>query len=240
MLVTPGIGAVYQQESGHYYWTGGVVLRSKLPKLIEKMAAFRIDRDAPGRAYGKSKGLASTHLVILDSPDDVLPWVLVSTQGRGGLADATAPSLGTVRDTRLGGQHLVWKRYELLHAEKRMTRTRDVLTKDGKVLKGRQESLRQTTWSWRLLPERVRAHEALIVALVKQRDSAGLNVELAALAQMPLFAGVRGQVLKLYAEAKKLASKFSLAPPVTPDLPYMVKLSVYSDPPVTLLALAEI
>lgn len=227
-------------QSGHVFWTSGVVSRSKLERFLEKLEAFRIDRDSPGRAYDKSRKLASVHLVILDSPDDLLPWVLVSTQGRRGLADPAAPAVGTVRDTRLAGQHLTWKHYELLHAEKRLVRIRDIKTKKGEVLKDRQETIRQTTWTWRMTPARMREHEAFIVALAKQRDSVGLAAELAALVMMPLFSGVRGQVLKLYSEAKKLAGKFNLNPsPSMPVLPYMVRLPAYSEPPATLLTLAS-
>lgn len=92
-----------------------------------------------------------------------------------------------------------------------------------------------------MTPARVREHEAFIVALAKQRDSAGLAAELAALAMMPLFSGVRGQVLKLYAEAKKLAGKFKLNPlPSMPELAYMVRLPVYSEPSATLLTLTGV
>lgn len=224
-------------QSGHYYWTADVVLRSKLERFIEKLEVFRINRDAPGRVYDKMKGLASVHLVILDSADGLLPWVLVSSHGRGGLADGNAPLIGQVRDTRLAGQHLVWKHYELLYAEKRMTRFRSVTAKEGEEFFERKETIRQTTWSWRILPAQWKAHEAYIVSLVKQHNTTGLMFEMKVLAMMPQFAGVRGQVLKLYAEAKKLARKFKLNVPKIPELPYMVRLPVYTLPPATLLTI---
>lgn len=222
-------------QTGHFYWTTGVVLRSKLRRFIEKLASFRIERDAPGRAYDKTKHIASTHLILLDSPDDALIWILVSTSGRYGLADDESPQLGTVKDARLAGQHLTLKHYELLHLEKRIVRIRDIQTKQGKILKDRQETVRQTTWTWRMTGARMREHEAFIVALAKQRDSDGLAAELGALAMMPMFSGVRGQVLKLCAEAKKLAGKFKLDPINSPILPMMVKLPIYDMPPKTLL-----
>lgn len=221
-------------QTGHFYWTTGVVLRSKLRRFIEKLASFRIERDAPGRAYDKTKNIASTHLVLLDSPDDALIWVLVSTLGRYGLTDDESPKLETVKDTRLAGQHLTLKHYELLHLEKRIVRIRDIKTKQGKILKNRQETIRQTTWTWRMTGARMREHEAFIVALTKQRDSDKLAAELGALAMMPMFSGMRGQVLKLYAETKKLASKFKLDPINIPRLPMMVKLPIYDTPPKTI------
>ena len=227
-------------QSGHYYWTSGVVLRSKLERFIEKLSCFRIGRDAPGRAYDKSKKLASTHLVLLDAPGESLTWILVSTRGRCGLSDPAAPALGVVKDTRLAGQHLLLKHYELLHMEKRVKRRRLAKFKqarDGRlqdVAEERTEAVTVTTWTWRLTPARVREHEALIVAFAKQRDEAGFAAELQALAMMPLFSGIRGQVLKLYGEAKKLSSKFKLDPPTVPNLPYLVKLPVYATPPTTI------
>ena len=230
-------------QSGHVFWTSGIVQRDKLTRLLAKLACYRLDRYTPGRAYDKSRGLASVHLVILDVPNDLLPWVLVSTKGKGGLTDPTALPVGVVQDTRLAGQHLRWSHYELLHAPKVIKRTRTVKFKqdrDGRrqdVQEERTETVRQTTWSWRMTPSRLREHEAFIVALAKQRDSAGLALELQALAMMPLFSGVRGQVLKLYAEAKKLAGKFKLDPLEPPQLPYMVKLPVYDTPPATIAGL---
>lgn len=217
-------------QTGHFYWTTGVVLRSKLRRFIEKLASFRIERDAPGRAYDKTKNIASTHLVLLDSPDDALIWILVSTLGRYGLADDESPRLGAVKDTRLASQHLTLKHYELLHLEKRIVRIRDIQTKQGKMLKDRQETIRQTTWTWRMTGARMREHEAFIVALAKQRDSNALTTELGALAMMPMFSGVRGQVLKLHAEAKKLTVKFKIESIDYPILPVMMKLPIYGTP----------
>ncbi len=230
-------------QSGHHYWTSGVVLRTKLERFIEKLNSFRIGRDAPGRAYDKSKGLASAHLVLLDAPGEALTWILVSTKGPRGLVDVESPVLGPVRDTRLSGQHLTLKHYELLHAPKKVKRQRVIKFKQDRagqrqdVAEQRTETVTVTTWTWRLTPGRVREHEALIVARVKQRDEAGLAAELQALAMMPLFAGVRGPVLKLYGEAKKLAGKFKLDPLTVPQLPYMVKLPVYDTPPATIAGL---
>lgn len=84
---------------------------------------------------------------------------------------------------------------------------------------------------------KAREHEALIVVLAKQRNIAGLDAELASLSMMPQFSGVRGQVLKLYVEAKKLARKFKLNTPNVPELPYMVRLPIYTSPSATLLTI---
>ncbi len=222
-------------QSGHFYWTSGTVERKKLEKLVAKLSVFRIDRDAPGRAYDKSKKLASVHLVVLDSTDDILPWVLMSTPGKKGLNDASSPEVGKVLDTRLAGQHLQWNNYELLHCEKVMSVTRTVTTKAGEKLPNRKTTLKTTTWTWRMRKERFLAHESLIVQRAKQHDVPALVNEIAALAMMPLFSGVRGQVLKLHSEARKVAAKFKCQTiPELPELPFLTKQPIYSDPPVTL------
>ncbi|AZN36620.1 hypothetical protein [Iodobacter ciconiae] len=209
-------------QSGHYYWISGVVARTKLHRLVAKLNAFRITRDAPGRAYDKAKGLASTHLVVFEQGDDELLWFLVGTAGKGGLIDPEQADIGTIYDSRLAGQHLRFKHYELLHAEKRIKQVRD------------------TTWTWRIAPQRVKEHEAFIVQLIRQRDMDGLNTELTALAAMPQFSGVRGQVLKLFAETKKLGLKFKQGEVAVPTLPYMTRMSIYTEPAKTLSALCEV
>lgn len=82
-----------------------------------------------------------------------------------------------------------------------------------------------------------KAHEALIVERAKRHDVAGLSQEIAALAMMPMFSGVRGQVLKLYAEARKVAGKSGVGELTLPGLPYMTRQAVYDTPPATMMSL---
>lgn len=211
-------------QSGHVFWTDGMIDRQKLRRFLPRLAGFRIDRDAPGRTYDKTKGLASSHLVVLEAAPDLLTWVLVSTAGRNGLDDPDGAQLGSVYDTRLRGQHLRWRQYELLRVEKKI----DVHGKHGK------KTIRDTTWTWHMIAQRYKEHEAFIVDRVRHRDVAGVNNELRALAMMPMFSGVRGQTLKLFSEAKKLAGKFGLAIAPVPELPFMTKLPIYAEPPIIL------
>ena len=215
-------------QSGHVFWTTGEIEPKKLRRFLPKLAGFRIDRDAPGRTYDKTKGVASCHLVMLETSSGLLNWVLVSTPGKSGLADPDSPKLGPVYDTRLRGQHLRWRQYELLHIEKKI----EVHGEHGK------KTVRDTTWTWRMTAQRYKEHEAFIVDRVKHRDVDGVDKELQALAMMPMFSGIRGQTLKLYGEAKKLAGKFGLAIALVPELPFMTKLPVYAEPPITLRDLA--
>lgn len=226
-------------QSGHFFWTSGVVERSKLAKLVQKFAVFRIDRDAPGRIYDKSKKLASVHFVVLDSPTDLLKWVLVSTVGKGGMNDPEALNVGVVKDTRLTNQHLQFGNYELLHIEKNVTVTRNVKTKAGEILKDRRATIRSTTWTWRITRERFLAHQALIVSCAKHKNTRELEIEIAALSMMPMFSGVRSQVLKLHEEARKVCVKFVCTLPVLPRLPILTKQPIYSDPATNLLDLCR-
>ena len=208
-------------QSGHVFWTAGEIEPKKLRRFLPKIAGLRLDRDAPGRVYDKSKGIASCHLVVLETAPGLLNWVLASTPGKSGLADPDSPKLGPVSDTRLRGQHLRWKHYELLHAEKKI----EVHGEHGK------KTVRDTTWTWRMTAQRYKEHEAFIVDRVKHRDVQGVNTELQVLAMMPMFSGIRGQTLKLYGEAKKLAGKFGLAIAPVPELPFMTKQPIYAEPP---------
>lgn len=232
-------------QTGHFYWTSGTVERAKLARLAAKLEeSFRISRDAPGRAYDRRGKRASVHLVVLDADSGVLPWVLVSTAGRGGLADPDTPQVGPVYDTRVRGQYLRWSHYELLHAPKAIKRKKLAKFKradhgrEREVSEERIETVHVTTWTWRIDPQRVREHEALLASLAKHRDAGGLQAAVAALAQMPLFGGVRGQVLKLHAEARKLGAKAGLVLDL-PRLPFMRRLPIYADPPATLYSLAN-
>ena len=141
---------------------------------------------------------------------------MLSTAGKGGLADPASPSLGVVKDSRLRGQHLRFLAYELLEYEKRMPK------------------VKTTTWTWRIEPTRYTEFEAAVVQTIRERDSSAIIAMIERHSAMPLFSGVRGQVLKLNQLAGKLASKFGWGEIELPRLPYMVKLPLYESPPRTL------
>ena len=60
-----------------------------------------------------------------------------------------------------------------------------------------------------------------MVERIKARDLDGLAKAERCLCTMPMFSGVREQVKRLFAERNKLAGKFKLQLPQTPDLPVM-------------------
>ncbi|MCG9115911.1 hypothetical protein LH428_08620 [Laribacter hongkongensis] len=202
--------------AGHYYYLSGQMPAAKLGRFLPKLEQFSIYRDAPGRAYDRRRRRASVHLVLVALYDAQVFWCLLSTAGKGGLADPAAPSLGTVKDSRLRGQHLRFLAYELLEYEKRMPK------------------VKTTTWTWRIEPTRYAEFEAAVVQTVRERDSSAIIAMIERHSAMPLFSGVRGQVLKLNQLAGKLASKFGRGEIELPRLPYMVKLPLYESPPLTL------
>ena len=202
--------------AGHYYHLSGRMPASKLGRFLPKLEQFAIHRDAPGRAYDRRKRSASVHLVVVELDDVEVFWCLLSTAGKGGLADTTAPNLGAVKDSRRRGQHLRFLSYELLEYEKRMPK------------------IRATTWTWRIEPTRYAELEAAVVQTTRERDIAAIVTMVERHSAMPLFSGVRGQILKLNQLAAKLASKFGRGLIELPTLPYMVKLPIYDTPARTL------
>lgn len=202
--------------SGHVYYLSGLIPRKKLSSYLRKLCQFGIYRDAPGRAYDRKQGVASVHLVIVEIDADTAFWCLQSTGGKRGLSDPSAPRLGEVKDTRLRGQHLTFLGYELLHQEKRI------------------EKVSGSTWTWRVTPQRFAELEAAVVQCARERSSIALSELVERQSSMPLFSGVRGQVIKLNALAAKLSVKFKHGELQLPQLPYMTKLPIYADPPTTL------
>jgi hypothetical protein len=206
--------------TGHVYCCGDAIVPDKLPNLVHKHDTLALRADAPARAYRKKTGRASVHLVL--SPDVLKPdtktcdWLMLSTDGREGLATVERPP-AAVRDLRTveGRLTLYNGRVELIHVEK--------LVRNGKQQK------KLTTWTWRLTSQRYRELEAWLVAMAKQRDRDRCEAKLAGLAQMPLFAGIRTQLLALHAETNRMLGKVSMAPLPPLDLPKMRMQKIWSD-----------
>jgi len=207
--------------SGHHYYLSSQMPANKLGRFLPKLEQFGIYRDAPGRAYDRRKRRASVHLVVVELDNREVFWCLLSTAGKGGLADPIAPNLGTVKDTRLRGQHLRFLAYELLEYEKRIPK------------------VKTTTWTWRIEPTRYAELEAAVVQTVRERDRPAIIAMIERHSAMPLFSGVRGQALKLNHLAGKLASKFGRGEIELPTLPYIVKLPLYDSPPRTLAGFVD-
>lgn len=193
---------------GNPWWIGGVVPPEKLERLVLKMAArYPLTRDERGRTYDRSKGLATTHLVVYPTRHGVAWWVLGS-DGKGGLADPESPDHHVAQHAKAGGQHIEFEDYLMLLAHKKDART---LT-DAKTGKEKKVIKDCSTWTWKMT---TKAHNEVCAALEKEVDNLnygddtsaspyGVRGVLAYQRRRPLFSGVRSQVLELHRDAKNL------------------------------------
>lgn len=209
-----------QVSHGHFFWCGDQISPEKLAGFIRKWEHYGLRADAPARAYRKQCRKASVHLCLspecrlADAETGPVGWWMLSTEGKDGLADGK-PVPATVSDCRTAHGHLRYRDYELVQLMKEI--------KSGGKVK------RVTSWTWRLLPERYRAWEALLVERAKQRDISGLRQAIDCLRAMPMFGGTRAQVKKLIAECNKMLGKMGCPPVVVPELPVMLMISLWDE-----------
>ena len=191
---------------GNPYWVGGVVAPAKLPGLAAKMAdRYPILRDERARTYDRSKGLATAHFVAYPTRGDVAWWVLTS-DGRGGLADKKGPDAHVAKHALTASGHIVFEDYVLLYAHKKDART----IIDAKTGKEKQLIKDCSTWTWKMTTAAYSQALASIGQEVKAlnfgRDDGGaldgVRGALAFQRRRPLFSGVRSQVLQLHREAE--------------------------------------
>lgn len=203
--------------SGHYFWTADRIPVGKLAGFIAKWQPdFHLRADSAARAYRRRVGRASVHLCVhpdlLDVKREMMDWWMLSTGGKDGL-QASARVPGAVQDCRTLAGRLRCRDYELLEQPKTF---RDPSGKLKTV----------TTWTWRLSGERVREWEALLVERARLRDMTEIARIFESLRMMPMFAGVRTQVLRLAMETNKILGKVRGNAYALPELPVirMVKL----------------
>lgn len=206
--------------AGHFFWTADRIPVGKLPGFIDKwQPRFHLRANAAARAYRRRTGRASIHLCIhpdaLAADKPVVEWWMLSTTGKEGLQTSTQ-SPGEVRDCRTVAGRLRCQDYELLEQPKTF---RD---KAGKVKT-------VTTWTWRLTPSRYREWEALLVERAKARDIVGIKQLFDCLRAMPMFAGIRAQVIRLAQEANKMLGKVGVAPVELPNLPAMRMVKLWNE-----------
>ncbi len=209
-----------QVSHGHFFWCADQIPPEKLTGFVRKWAHYGLRADAPARAYRKQCRKASVHLCL--SPECRLAevetgpvgWWMLSTEGKDGLAEGKATP-ATVSDCRTAHGHLHYLDYELVQLVKE-------IRSGGKVK-------RAVTWTWRLVPERYREWEALLVERAKQRDVACLRQAIDCLRAMPMFSGIRVQVKKLIAECNKMLGKTGCPPVVVPEMPVMRMISLWDE-----------
>jgi hypothetical protein len=193
--------------TGHYYWTGDRIAMRHIPKLIDKYPDFALRADAPARAYRKRTGRASVHLVlhpVVSTNDMDIPWWMLSTGGKLGLAsDISLP--GKIHDARTLEGRLWSDDYELMQLEKN-------------YIAGKPKTM---TWTWRMTPARFREWQALLIERVKARDIKSVMAVFDLLREMPQFAGIRSQILRLHFDASRMLVKLGMPGLVPLDLPVM-------------------
>jgi hypothetical protein len=191
---------------GNPYWIGGVIAPAKLPKLAAKMAdRYPVLRDERGRTYDHSRGLASAHFVAFKITEGNVAWWVLTSEGRGGLADKKAPDAHVAKHALKANGHIEFEDYVMLYAHKKDART----LMDAKTGKEKQVIKDCSTWTWKMTPVAYGQVIAAIERDVKElnfgRDDAGnfdgLRGTLAYQRRRPLFSGVRSQVLQLHREA---------------------------------------
>lgn len=186
---------------GATYWVGGQVAPEKLPRLAEKFAsAYPICRDAGGRTYDKSIGRAVVTLVVF--PGSKASWWLLSTPGKGGLADQNAPDFKLVKNALAADEHIVFEDYRLVYASKK--EKKEVL--DRKTGSKKVIFSKLSTWTWQMTKEAMGECRAAISEQCRNlawgvrdpdKKPYGVRTYLAQQARRPLFSGVRSQVLEL-------------------------------------------
>jgi len=192
---------------GNSYWIGGVITPAKLPALANKMASrYPVTRDERGRTYDRSKGLAGAHFVAFPTVDGNIAWWVLTSDGKGGLADKKAsPDAHVAQHAMRANGHIEFEDYVLLYAHKKDARS----VIDAKTGREKQVIKDCSTWTWKMSSKAygqvLAAIERDVAALNFGRDDVGrlegLRGTLAYQRRRPLFSGVRTQVLQLHREA---------------------------------------
>jgi hypothetical protein len=210
-------------STGYRHWIRGEMHYSKAAGFAKKMAElYPIDATADMRSWAKQTGRYSAFLIMFQhdkDPTKVMYWLL-STRGGApkGYVDIHARENLSDADIAAPG----WRdQYELIRIERK-----------GK----------KPTWTWAMR----RDYFARLDASAKQAADAGrdaLNTLFGMLCHMPMFSGVRGQVIELNATANvtwnKQRKSSSYPEPLKPAgsttdnpasyLPVMPKIQVWGD-----------
>lgn len=169
---------------GYVRHTAGVVPAHKAPRLAEKFAqCYSVHRNANQRAYARRKGQANARLFLLVNPEapTQLFWWLLATEGEGAAHD-----LERLRHARNARERLrVGNDYELI----RRTRRRD---KGG-----------GTVWTWRMTREYYSEWRECIIQACRRSASKEINRAVRSLYRTPGYSGIREQVGKLVALARR-------------------------------------
>lgn len=193
-------------REGHRYWCGGTMPTEKLEAFVCKMAErYPITRNIRGRVYDRKRGLAAVHLVVFPLKDGVA-WWLLSSSGKGGLADPAMPDFHVSHDAMESSHHIELEDYVLLYAHKPVSHKKPAKTVVTQPPRG------LSTWTWKIRNSTLTElkagieREARLLAYgddgQHDRRAWGLRGLLAYQRQRPLFSGVRNQVIELHRFAR--------------------------------------
>jgi len=189
--------------NGYRWWCGGEIAAAKAIAFADKFSSrYPVLRSERGRAYDRKKGFATCHLVFYPLPNGKLAWWLMSTEGRGGLADPTAPDVNVARHAMAANGHITFGDYLLHYATKR-ERRKLVNAMTGKMVAFDKEV---STWTWKITDWAYnevkssieRAANGLQYGSEQEGTLWGVLGILACQRSRPLFAGVRNQVVELH------------------------------------------
>lgn len=248
----------------HCWWCGGAISREKLRGFVTKMATqYPITRSTRGRVYDRTRGRASVHLIVFPVGENRALWWLLSSAGKGGLNDASAPDSHVAKHALTAAGHIIFADYILLYAHKKDARK----VKDAKTGKEKLVFKDMSTWTWKLTDAAFNEVKASIERAVgnldfgheggEGRSPSGVLGILAFQRARPLFSGVRTQVIALHRHAeerwgrvqKKWQGTHSelvlreggragrlrpLKEIMSSHLPKMTRIAVYGNAPITI------
>ena len=103
------------------------------------------------------------------------------------------------------------------------------LVRAEKFLRAKHLPDRVTTWTWRLTWRRYHELLAWLTEAANQRDRRGLEARFSALAQVPLFAGIRGQLFRLHVETNRVLAQHGCQRLLALNLPTMRMQRLWAD-----------
>lgn len=189
--------------NGYRWWCAGEIAPTKAAAFAAKFSArYPVLRSERGRAYDRKKGLAACHLIFFPSPGGKLAWWLLSTEGRGGLADPNTPDAHIARHAMAADSHVTFGDY-VLHYATKLEHRKLIDAKTGKQVAFDKDV---STWTWKIgdgayneaKASLERAANRLQYGSEQEGNLSGVCGILACQRSRPLFAGVRNQVVELH------------------------------------------
>lgn len=155
-------------------YTTGTIHPKKAKALELKFTdRYEIDRSNQQRYRMKTKGIASSHLVMWQESETEIRWWLLVTAGNG---DSLVEQLETLQDATGKKTRIELTGYELVKTPRKGS---------------------QAQWSWRMTAENVASWEERIQTHVRHKSEDKLRQDLYSLSRVPGFSESRKQAYAL-------------------------------------------